>query len=392
MSRIKLAYCTPSLHTPGGVERVLTTKVNYLADVLGYEVTIILTDGGDREPAYPLSPRVKVINLDIGFEELWRLSFLRKIPVYLRKQRIFRRRMEETLGQLKPDITISTLRREVNFITSLKDGSLKMGELHVCRKHYRNFEEGDTNFLKEAFARLWMRSLIRKLKRLERFVVLTEEDRRCWPELQNALVISNPSYFKTEGQADYHAHRVIAAGRFVYQKGFDRLIEAWAKVCGRFPDWELHIYGSGDKQAYRTMATQAGAERIFLEEPTRQIMQRYQESSIYALSSRFEGMPMVLLEVMTCGLPPVAFGCPCGPKDLIQPGRNGLLAEDGNTDDLAEKLATLMADEDLRRRLGQQAAIDVHRYDVDVIMKQWDELFRTLVAHKKRGYAETTVQ
>jgi glycosyltransferase involved in cell wall biosynthesis len=101
---------------------------------------------------------------------------------------------------------------------------------------------------------------------------------------------------------------------------------------------------------------------------------------------------MVLLEVMTCGLPPVAFGCPCGPKDLIQPGRNGLLAEDGNTDDLAEKLATLMADENLRRQLGQQAAIDVHRYDVDVIMKQWDELFRTLVAHKKRGYAETTVQ
>jgi glycosyltransferase involved in cell wall biosynthesis len=385
MKAIKLVYCTPSLYIPGGVERVLTTKVNYLADVLGYDVTIILTDGVGRAPAYPLSSRVKVINLDIGFEELWSLSFLQKIPVYLRKQRLFRKKLEKSLVKLQPDITISTLRRDINFLTSLRDGSRKMGELHICRPHYRNFEQGDSNFIKEMFSKLWMRNLIKKLKRLERFVVLTNEDRQHWSELQNVTVIHNPSYFVAKGQADYSAHRVIAVGRFVPQKGFDLLIEAWSKVCKTRPDWELHIYGGGDKTEFHTLAERLGAERLYLEEPTKEIMQRYQESSIYALSSRFEGMPMVLLEAMTCGLPPVAFACPCGPRDMIQPGRNGLLARNGDTQDLADQLAKMMDDEALRRRLGQLAREDVHQYDVDVIMKQWDELFRSLTDKNKKA-------
>ena len=88
----KIVYCTPSLYIAGGVERVLTTKANYFADVLGYEIYIILTDGKGKSPYYPLSPKVKVINLDINFEELWHLSFLKKIPVYLKKQRIFKKK------------------------------------------------------------------------------------------------------------------------------------------------------------------------------------------------------------------------------------------------------------------------------------------------------------
>jgi len=179
-----------------------------------------VTDGEGRAPAYPLSPRVRVVNLGIGFEELWRLSFLRKIPVYLRKQRLFRQKMEATLRDLRPDITVSTLRREINFLTALGDGSRKVGELHVCRSHYRNFEEGDSNAVKSLFARLWMGSLVRKLKRLDRFVVLTHEDRACWPELERVSVIPNPLDFDSERKADPAAHRVIAAGRYVYQKGF----------------------------------------------------------------------------------------------------------------------------------------------------------------------------
>jgi glycosyltransferase involved in cell wall biosynthesis len=359
--------------------------VNYLADVLGYDITLVLTDGGQRKPAFPLSAKVKTIQLDVNFEELWHLSFLKKIPVYLSKQRIYRKKLKDTLMLLRPDITVSLLRREVNFLVSIPDGSVKMGEIHFCRTHYRNFEEGDSNFVKEIFSKLWMRNLIKKLKGLERFVVLTEEDHRYWPELQNVTVIHNPSYFVAKGQADYSAHRVIAAGRFVPQKGFDLLIEAWSKVCKTRPDWELHIYGGGDKTKFHTLAERLGAERLYLEEPTKEIMQRYQESSIYALSSRFEGMPMVLLEAMTCGLPPVAFACPCGPRDMIQPGRNGLLARNGDTQDLADQLAKMMDDEALRRRLGQLAREDVHQYDVDVIMKQWDELFRSLTDKNKKA-------
>lgn len=384
MNPIKLVYCTPSLYIPGGVERVLITKMNYLADVLGYDVTVLLTDGDGRGPAFPLSPRVRVAELAIGFEELWGLSFLRKIPVYLRKQRLFRHRMQEMLEVLRPDITVSTMRREINFLTSLTDGSLKVGELHVCRSHFRNFEPGESNAFKRLFARVWMHSLTRRLKRLDHFVTLTHEDAALWTELpaERISVIPNPVNFAPEGQADLHVHRVMAAGRYVYEKGFERLIEAWSRICASHPDWELHIYGKGDRQPYADLARRLHATGIHLEEATPHIVEKYLQSSVYALSSRFEGFGMVIVEAMTCGVPTVAFACPCGPREIVRHEGNGLLARDGDIDDLARQLARMMDDEDLRLRLGRQAALDARRYQVDTVMKEWDTLFRSLVKRK----------
>lgn len=223
---IRIAYCTPSLHIPGGVERVLTTKANYLAENGNYDIYILLTDGKGKPPCYTLSPKVKIIQLDIDFEELWELPLWKKVPVYLKKQRIYRRKLSAALSHLKPDITVSLLRREINFITSLKDGSKKIGELHVNRKNYRNFEKNESNFIKELFAKLWMKSLVRHLKKLDKFVVLSEEDRANWPELQNVKVISNPLPFQSGTFSDLNNKRITAAGRYTYQKGFDLLLEA----------------------------------------------------------------------------------------------------------------------------------------------------------------------
>ena len=130
---IRIAYCTPSLHIPGGVERVLTTKANYLAENGNYDIYILLTDGKGKPPCYTLSPKVKIIQLDIDFEELWELPLWKKVPVYLKKQRIYRRKLSAALSHLKPDITVSLLRREINFITSLKDGSKKKPKCSLMR-------------------------------------------------------------------------------------------------------------------------------------------------------------------------------------------------------------------------------------------------------------------
>ena len=135
----------------GGVERVLTLKAGYFAEHYGYDITIILTEGRGKPLFYPLSDKVKVVNLDIGFEELWSCSFVKKIPVYLRKQREFRRKLTAELMRLRPDITVSLLRREINFINSIPDGSVKIGEMHINRANYRNFDASDTNPLKRVF-------------------------------------------------------------------------------------------------------------------------------------------------------------------------------------------------------------------------------------------------
>ena len=149
---LKLVYLTPALYMAGGVERVLTLKANYFAEHFGYDITIILTEGKDKPLFYPLSPKIKVVNLDINFEELWTCSFIKKIFVYLKKQRLYKKEVEAALMRIRPDITISLLRREINFINDIKDGSKKIGELHVNRANYRNFESGDSNFFKNIFA------------------------------------------------------------------------------------------------------------------------------------------------------------------------------------------------------------------------------------------------
>ena len=141
-----IVYCTSSLYIPGGIERVLTTKANYLADVAGYTVYIILTDGQDKSPYYPLSSQIRLIQLGIEFEELWDLPLYKKIIVYLQKQRIYKCKLRNVLFSIKPDITVSLMRREINFITSIKDGSKKVGELHINKKNYRNFKT-ETNKL-----------------------------------------------------------------------------------------------------------------------------------------------------------------------------------------------------------------------------------------------------
>lgn len=376
---IRISYCTPSLYTPGGVERVLTTKANYLAEKSNYEVYIILTDGKSKPPYYPLSPKVKIIQLDINFEELWKLPFWKKVLVYLKKQRIYKCRLSDTLFHIRPDITISLLRREINFITSIKDGSKKVGELHVNRKNYRNFEKDESNLIKKLFAKLWMKSLVEHLKKLDRFVVLSDEDRKNWPELQNVKVISNPLPFQPKLVSILNNQRIIAVGRYTYQKGFDLLLKAWNKVCNRHPKWELHIFGKGDKTEYQKLAEDLKLKNIFLENATSNIINKYCESSIFVLSSRFEGFGMVIAEAMACGVPAVSFACPCGPKDIIRDGEDGLLVENGNIEQLAEKINYLIENEEKRKEMGKKARINVRRFAEDTIMQQWIQLFNNLL-------------
>ena len=381
LQKLKIVYCTPSLYIAGGVERVLSSKANYLAsrgDL--YDVTIILTDGDGKKPFYPLSDKVRLINLNIGFEELWSLSFFKKIPVYLKKQRLFKRRMTEELMKLRPDITVSTLRREINFINDIPDGSKKVGELHVNRQNYRNFTPGDGNFVKRLFAKWWMWRLTGKLKRLDRFVVLTEEDRQSWTELGNVCSIPNPLPSLPTTKSPLTEKRIIAAGRYAYEKGYDLLLQAWSLVEKDLPDWHLAVFGTGDRTPYQRMARELKLDetRCRLNEAVTNIAAEYMKSSIFVFSSRFEGFGMSLLEAMSYGLPVVSFDCPCGPRDIVSNGKDGILVENGNTQALAAALKRLADNADQRAALAEEAVKTSQKYDISIIGKRWEELFRSL--------------
>lgn len=361
----------------GGVERVLTLKANYFAEHFGYEITIITTEGAGLPPFYPLSSKVKVINLDIGFEELWTYSFVKKVFVYLWKQRRFKKMLSEELKRLSPDITISLLRREINFLTKINDGSRKIGELHVNRSNYRNFEANESNFFKNLFANYWMRSLVSKLRRLDRFVVLTNEDKVAWPELNNICVIPDPLSFIPTHHSSMNKKRVIAVGRYVYQKGFDLLLRAWAIIEKQHLDWELSIFGEGDRAPYRQLMESLSIDgsRCHLHGTTSNIQQEYVNSSLLAFSSRFEGFGMVLIEAMACGLPVVSFACPCGPRDIISDGVDGILVPKDSVDEFSKSLSKLMDNEDLRVSMAQNAIKKASHFQIDRIALQWRNLF-----------------
>ena len=376
---LKLVYLTPALYMAGGVERVLTLKANYFAEHFGYDVTIILTEGKGKSPFYPLSDRIKVVNLNIGFEQLWNCSFLKKIFVYLKKQRQYKKALTAELMKLCPDITVSLLRREINFLIGIKDGSKKIGELHVNRLNYRNFEANDTNFIKQLFAKLWMFSLVKQLKRLDRFVVLTEEDKLAWPELKNVSVIPDPLSFVPTAQSTLGVKRVIAVGRYVYQKGFDLLLQAWAKIERQCPDWMLVVYGDGDRAPYEQMMRNLGIDtsRCLLNGPTTDIQREYVNSSLFVFTSRFEGFGMVLVEAMACGLPVVSFACPCGPKDIVRDGEDGFLVENGNIDELVQQLMKLMVDHRLRTAFARHAQQNAQRFNIEQTALRWKSVFES---------------
>ena len=378
---MKIAYCIPSLDYPSGMERVLTLKANYFAEKFGYEIHIFLTDGEGRKPYYPLHSSITVHQFDINYSHLNNLPIYKRLPKYLSKQRLFQKKLNECLCQIRPDITISLLRRDINFINKLTDGSVKLGEIHFNKSNYRDFSNSRLPAPIRAIVRnIWRIQLIRKLRQLKRFIVLSQEDAREWTELDNVEVIYNPLPFFPDQVSDVSQKQVIAVGRYVPQKGFDRLIPAWQIVARKHPDWVLRIYGNGMREELQQQIDNLGITSSCILEPTvPNIVDKYCESSIFTLSSRFEGFGMVIIEAMACGVPPVSFTCPCGPRDIIDDGKDGLLVEDGNIEQLAEKICYLIEHEDIRKEMGRQARADVDRFKIETIAEQWRRLFESVV-------------
>ena len=375
-----IAYCIPSLDHSGGMERVLTTKANYLAEQLGYNVSIIITDDKGIKPYFPLSEKINVIQLDVNIDNLWQYPVWKRFYLYWKRMKIYKKRLERCLNHLKPDITISLLRREINFLNNIKDGSAKVGEIHFGRYKYREANFAFLpQFANQWITNRWMAQLDRKVQQLDRFVVLTHEDTTYWKGLSNLMVIPNPITIEHEAVSDCTANQAIAVGRYTYQKGFDLLISAWEIVHKKHADWILNIYGGGNRETFQEQVSKLGLHEVIIcNGPISDIAKKYQESSIFVLSSRFEGLPLVLMEAMSTGLPSVSFTCPCGPRDIITDGEDGILCENGNIQCLAEGICQLIEDEQLRKEMGQKAAQNIQRYTIDNIMKQWDALFQEI--------------
>jgi glycosyltransferase involved in cell wall biosynthesis len=178
------------------------------------------------------------------------------------------------------------------------------------------------------------------------------------------------------GVSDLTGKTIIAAGRLKRQKDFFRLVRAFAQVAEKHPDWKLKICGDGPhRERLEELIAELGLEgKVELPGPVKNLGPELAAASMYALSSRREGFPMVLLEAMSKGLPVVSFDCPTGPREIVRSGENGLLVAHQDVDALAAAMIRMIEDEDLRRRCGAGALKTAERYSIDVIGERWEEL------------------
>lgn len=373
---MKLIYCIHGTFNSGGMERIITDKANYLAGQ-GFEVSIVTTEQKGRKPFFTLSSSVRCYDLGINYEDENGSSFLKKSTSFLYKQRMHRQRMEELVFRVRPDIIISTFGNEVNFLTSLKDGSKKILEIHFSKFFRRQLQRKGIWKWVDAY-----RSRVdeKKVKAFDKFIVLTEEDKEYW-NTDNIQVIPNFITGMPPCQYNPDTSRAIAVGRLSFQKGYSRMIRAWETVHRECPGWKLDIYGGGEEEEeLKALIDRLNLnETITINPPTAYIGEEYGNSSLFLLSSRYEGFPMVLLEAMSYGLPIISFDCKCGPKDLITDGKDGILVKEGDVQAFAASIVSLIKDRERRKVLSENTRLKINNFTEERIMEKWTRLFNEII-------------
>ena len=365
---------------------MLLNKIRYLVEEKGLDVTVVTTDQHGRPPFYPFSEGVKMVDLEVNYSDDNGKLFVKKLFGYLKRRRLHKKRFKALLEQIRPDIVDCFYPGECSFIPGLKDGSVKVMELHQSKLFHHQYNRSGLMGLADKVRARMDEKLVRKF---DRFVVLTEEDKDMWGEMPGIRVIPNAANFIAESYSDCSAKRVIAVGRLDYQKSFDRLIQVWEKVNEKMPDWRLDIFGQGEwEDMLQRMIDERGLQDcVKLNHPTKNIGKEYSESSMIVMSSHYEGFPMVMIEAMACGLPVVCFDFKCGPKDIINEGQNGLIVPDGDIEGLADAVVSLMKDDGVRKKMGENAKKVVETYSEEKVMSKWMKLYEEAVAGKS-GHKE----
>jgi glycosyltransferase involved in cell wall biosynthesis len=367
------------------MERILTIKANYLAETFGYEVIIITTDQRGRKPYYELSNKISHYDLSINFDLYYEYPILKRIFSFLNKQKKCKRKLGLLLNEIKADIVISLMGRVISFLPNINDGSKKVFEYHFSRQvREQMLLESHSSYLKKIVYRRRSNTELKNIKKLDSFVVLTHEDAALWGELPNLNVIPNSTSFFSTYNADLENKYVISVGRMEPQKGYDYLVDIWKPIKEKHPDWKLIVFGNGSKvnDIKQQISFAKMDEVILIKDPTSKIETELLNCSIYLMTSRYEGFPMVLVEAMACGLPVVSFSCPCGPRDIITNNEDGYLVEIGDVKSTSEHLIDLIENKELRKRMGLVARENIKRFSQDEVMKLWNTLFLNLLNEK----------
>ena len=381
---MKIVYCTDTVCYPGGIQMVTMVKANALAKIPGNQVWIVVTDH-KKEPLIPLE-NVELVNLDVNYyEDDWK-GYWYVLKGIFQKRKMHKKRLLRFLNDIAPDIVVSTGTSEKNFLPYLSVSShpVFIREIHF-EKNYR--VRHATSLMQKLTAKCsnWYDYRLR-IKKYDRIVVLTEGDKSGeWADWEKVVVLPNPIVQECVERAKCETSVAITAGRLTPIKNFSSLIRVWKLVVSKHPDWVLQIWGDGGLRC--DLGNQIKAlglkNSVFLKGYSNHIIDEYLQASMLLISSLSEGFGLAMVEAMSVGLPVVSYDCPGSPRYIIENKKTGFLIPMHDEAMFAEKICTLIEDEEMRKRMGHQAWLASQDYQLDKIITRWMRLFEGLRAEKK---------
>lgn len=370
----KIVFVIDSLYNSGGMEHSMSIVAGALANE--FDVTVITGLELGKPLFYPLHSKVHYV--DIGVNPNLKKKAFWQIPT----MRDYQAKLEQYLLNNPVDYVVSLGGITQYFLYKIKDGSKKILWFKFEIDIFKVWAKGNRfkYWLETTFQKYRM---IYHISKFDRIVLLTDHDLQLWKKYtKRALRIYNPLTLDTAPIiSDLSAKQVIGVGRLTKVKGFDYLINAWAAVYRKFPDWNLVIYGEGEEREnlQRQIELLKLNDVITMPGSTKGIVSKYAESSFFVLTSREEGFGNVMTEAEACGLPVIAFNCPYGPCEIIKNGYNGFLIQQiGDVESLSNYIIRLIEDEKLRKKMSENALKDVTRFSVDNIKREWLTLLNSL--------------
>jgi glycosyltransferase involved in cell wall biosynthesis len=362
----------------GGVARTVVNLANHLARTR--EVRVISLYRRRRSPRFELDPGVELVALRDPSKPLPRWAeALDNRPTRLRPN------PSESTMSLLTDLLLRRALRAVppgGVVVSTRP-SLHLASTAFTRRGVTTIGWEHLNFADRMKNARMRAALEAAIPGLDGYVVLTDADASDYRgglalgDAEVAVIRNSVSWPILDEVPPRDSKIIVSAGRLVPHKGVQRLVKAFAPIARSHPDWQLHIYGEGrEKRKIKELIARLGLEsQVRLQGYSHDFHSVLANASVFAMTSRKEGFPMVLIEAMSNGVPLIAFDCPRGPAEIIRDGENGLLIPEGPTRRFGAALRRLVEDADLRERLGAQALRDAEAYTIDHIAADWDRLF-----------------
>ncbi|ELX04802.1 glycosyltransferase family 4 protein [Acinetobacter baumannii] len=339
---MNLLFIINSLKDKSGSERVAVELANKMSAIEDYDITLLNRESNKNSTAYPVADNVNVIALDGNLFQ-------------------FYQKLKKHIAASNYDVVVVHNMGKLSLLCAFVPNIKKL----VILEH--------VSFV----SRPQKIQILSKLlyRKIDQVVTLTQNDKEQFDKFHsNVIVIPNFSPFSIASQPQNNSKQIVTIGRLTDQKNYIHLLQAWNKICQTIPDWQLNIYGEGEHQEIlQDYIKQQSLKNVSLKGSTSNVKEVYEQSSFFVMSSKYEGLPMVLIEAQSFGLPVVSYNCPYGPSDVIRDSKNGFLVEDQNVDELAAAILKLALSPHLLEQFSQSSLLNAKKYQPEQILRMWIE-------------------